>query len=132
MTQAGKPKGASPEMGLFTYDVFVGHLDGGQSVAVRATVDTGSIHSMLPASLLAELNVTPLQQRQYTLADRSRREYGFGYVNIAIDDVALPCPVIFGPDDKYLLGATTLEAFELMVDPVAGDLVPREIYTGPI
>ncbi len=119
-------------MGLFTYDVSVGHLDGGPSVTLRTMVDTGSIHSMLPASLLAQMNVLPLQQRRYALADRSPREYGFGYVRIAIEDVALPCPVIFGPDDKYLLGATTLEAFELMVDPVAGDLIPREMYTGPI
>ena len=119
-------------MGLFTYDVSVGHLNGGTLIPIRAMVDSGSIHSMLPESLLAQLNVSPLQQRSYVLADRSRREYGFGYVNIDVDGLTLPCPVIFGPDDKYLLGATTLEAFELMVDPVAGDLVPRELYTGPI
>ena len=27
------------------------------------------------------------------------------------------CTVIFGPEGQYLLGATTLEDFDLMVDP---------------
>ena len=35
------------------------------------------------------------------------------------------CPVIFGPEDQYLVGATTLEFFNLMVDPVAGALISR-------
>ena len=59
-------------MGLFTYDVSVSHLDGGNSVTVRAVVDTGSIHTMLPASLLAQLNVSPVQQRQYALGPESQ------------------------------------------------------------
>ena len=53
-------------------------------------------------------------------------------VNIDIDGRTLPCPVIFGAENQYLLGATTLEIFELMVAPVAAELVPRKLYTGPI
>ena len=41
-----------------------------------------------------------------------------------IDGREWPCPVIFGPDDEYLLGATTLEIFNLMVDPVGQRLLP--------
>ena len=125
-------KRVNSDIGTFTYDVSVGHLEGGPLTPIRARVDTGSIHSMFPTSLLAQLNISPIQRRSYALADGSSRQYGFGYVNIEVDGLALPCPVIFGPEDKHLLGATTLEAFELMVDPIAGRLVPRELYTGLI
>ena len=33
------------------------------------------------------------------------------------------CPVIFGVEDEYLLGATTLEIFNLAADPVNETLV---------
>ena len=131
-TAGEEAKRVDSDMGTFNYDVGLGRLAGGPLTPIRARVDTGSIHSMFPSSLLAQLNISPIRQRSYALADGSRRQYGFGYANIEVDGLALPCPVIFGPEDKHLLGATTLEAFELMVDPVAGRLVPRELYTGPI
>ena len=36
----------------------------------------------------------------------------------------MPCPVIFGREGRYLLGATTLENFDLAVDPVNQRLTP--------
>ena len=49
-----------------------------------------------------------------------------------IDGIEWHCPVIFGPEDQYLLGATTLEIFNLMVDPVAGELIPRVLRARPL
>ena len=46
-------------------------------------------------------------------------------VSVLMDDER-PCPVIFGPDGNYLLGASTLEAFNLVVDPVGEQLLPAE------
>ena len=34
--------------------------------------------------------------------------------------------MVFGPEDQYLLGATTLEELLLTVDPIGRRLVPAE------
>ena len=115
-------------MGTFTVNVGIGRLGSGELTPVEAMVDTGSIHSVFPASLLGKMNVTPSEQARYSLADGSVVEYGFGMVNVAIDEREYPCPCIFGPDDQYLLGATTLETFMLKVDPVEERLVPKKLF----
>ena len=51
------------------------------------------------------------------MPDGSRAEYGVGEARFNIEGQEQTCPVIFGPEDKYLLGATTLEDFDLVVDP---------------
>lgn len=40
-----------------------------------------------------------------------------GEAQFRIDNRERACPVIFGPEGQYLLGATTLQIFDLMVDP---------------
>ena len=113
-------------MSLFTVPVGIGHPNGGDLHPVDAVVDTGAAHSMLPASLLARLNIAPLQQLGFILADGSRVRYGFGMARFRIEDEERQCPVIFGPDNNYLLGATALEIFNLLVDPQGERLVPAE------
>ena len=112
-------------MGIFEVTISVGHPDGGDLVPVSATVDTGAGHTMLPASFLASLRIEPRDYRHFSIADGSEVLFGYGVARIAIEDSEWPCPVIFGPDDQYLLGATTLEIFGLAVDPYDGQLFPR-------
>ena len=111
-------------MGTFTVTIGVGNPGGGDLVPVEAMVDTGAAHSMMPESLLSRLRLEPSERFYYTLADGSEVEYGYGMARFGIDDREWPCPVIFGPDDEYLLGATTLEIFNLMADPVGQRLLP--------
>lgn len=113
-------------MGVFEVTIAVGHPDGGDLAPVSATVDTGAGHTMLPASFLTSLSIEPKDNRHFAIADGSEVLFGYGIARIAIDDREWPCPVIFGPDDQYLLGATTLEIFGLAVDPVGGRLFPRQ------
>ena len=44
----------------------------------------------------------------------------------SIGDYQRSCPVIFGPEGNYLLGASTLEVFNLVVDPAGEQLLPAE------
>ena len=113
-------------MSIFTVPISVGHPNGGDLYPLDAVVDTGAAHSMLPASLLSGLNVSPLQELGFILADGSRVRYGFGVARFRIDDQERPCAVIFGPEGNYVLGATTLGVFNLMVDPDGKRLVPAE------
>ena len=111
-------------MSIFTVSISVGHPDGGDLYPVDAVLDTGAAHSMLPASLLAGLNVPALEEPVFILADGSRVRYGFGMARFRIDDKERQCPVIFGPDNNFLLGATALETFNLLADPHGERLVP--------
>ena len=111
-------------MGLFTVTIGVGHLDGGDLVEVSALVDTGAYHTVLPASLLAQLQVRRLAEQTFEFADDNEELLGVGLARIAWQDKEFPCPVIFGAEGKYLMGASTLESLDLMVDPRRNKLVP--------
>lgn len=111
-------------MGIFSVPVTIGHPGGGDLFPVTAVVDTGALHSMMPQTLMERLRIAPLQTGRYRIADGSEVEYGVADARFGIGERVRYCPVIFGPDDQYLLGATTLEIFELVVDPMGKRLAP--------
>ena len=111
-------------MGTFRIEIGVAGLGGDDPVAVTALVDTGATHSMMPASLLHGLGITPTRQRTFTMADGRTETYDIGAAIITVGEEVMPCPVIFGREGRYLLGATTLENFDLAVDPVNQKLTP--------
>ena len=113
-------------MGTILIDIGVGHPSGGDFTKARnVLVDTGAAHTMLPESILADLHIEPRLYDRWTFADGGVREMGYGMARIMIDDMDWHCPVIFGPEEQYLVGATTLGIFGLMVDPAGQELIPR-------
>lgn len=127
-----KSKREATDMGTFAVEIGVGQLDGGPMTKVSALVDTGAFDSMLPASLLRRLGLEPTENETYTLADGSTVEYELGTARIGIGEREKYCQVVFGPEGQYLLGATTLEIFHLMVDPVDRQLVRKRMLGRPI
>ena len=124
-------------MGTFSVSLKVGNVDGGDMTTVaEALVDTGAAHTMLPGSLLEHRRVGTIGlPREFLIADGGSRQYDVGVALIEIagqNGEQWPCPVIFGPEDQYLVGATTLEAFGLMVDPENAQLVPRQYNARPL
>ena len=114
-------------MSMFKIDVRVGNLDGGD----LAPVQTGRGHGggTLDAAGVFDDAASHRNRNNswvFILADGSRVKYGYGFALFRIGDYERPCPVIFGPDGNYLLGASTLEAFNLVVDPVGERLAPAE------
>ena len=118
-------------MGPFSVAIGVGHPDGGFRAEVSAAVDTGAAHTMLPASLLTQMRIQPTLEQKFRFADGSEKTFGVGFCRITWQGDEAICPVIFGPEDQYLLGATTLEIFDLAVEPVAQRLAPRIHYERP-
>ena len=113
-------------MGVFAVDLGVGGPGSGELTWVSAMVDTGAAHSLLPAALLTRLGLTPLERFAYELADGRAVEYDYGMARMGLNgSPERYCPVLFGPEGQYLVGATTLEIFNLLVDPVAGALQRR-------
>ncbi len=112
-------------MGIFSVPVGIGNPEGGDLHWVDALVDTGAIHSMIPESLLEQaLHVPRIHTLEFELADGTVKNYGYGVARFRLEDREMPCPVIFGPEDEYLLGATTLESFNLIPDTSHLSLVP--------
>ncbi len=113
-------------MGYFSVPVQVGHpgILGGDLLPVKAVVDTGASDSMFPASLFEQLHVEPQGEYRCVYANGESEMRHYGVAAIRIGDLTNICPVIFGPDGHFLLGATTLEIFKLAVDPVAQELIP--------
>ena len=111
-------------MGTFNVTLEIGHPDGGGKVGVSAAVDTGAIHTLMPESLLTEMRIQPVLEQSFRFADGNEKTLGVGFCRIALPGYEGICPVIFGPEGKFLLGATTLEIFSLGADPVNHALIP--------
>ena len=117
-------------MGLFRTALEVGNPTDGIFVEIEPIVDTGATYSMLPTSLLKEkLGLSPLEEMTFTLADGSRQAYGLGEARFKFEGREQTSPVIFGPEDLYLLGAVSLQSLGLIADTTHHRLIPSpELY----
>ena len=110
-------------MGLFEVTIAVGNTNGGDMHEVEVTVDTGSLHSVLPETFLAQLSVNPTTTRLVRFGDEGIASWPLGEARIAYAGEEWTCPVYFSPGEARLMGATTLEIFDLVVDPVNKALI---------
>jgi len=100
-------------------------MDGERSLELEAMVDTGTSYTIVPANLLKELGVSPIDKISLVLADGRPVEYDIGRAMATIDGRTETTLVVFGEDNaRALLGAYTLEGLRLAVDPTHGRLVP--------
>lgn len=114
-------------MGTFFVDVEIGDPQGAEYIAVNALVDTGSTHTSLPEGLLRQLGVHPRAERLLWLANGERERRPVGQTMMRWEDEEFMVPVIFGSDGApALLGATSLQAFALVVDSEMERLVRAE------
>ena len=112
-------------MGTFTVAVEILGLNGQQTREVQALVDTGATHTFLPSDLLIALGVVSVERVSFQLADERTVEYEVGEARLRLDGRERTTLVVFGPEGAMsLLGATTLELFNLAVDPMRQILVP--------
>lgn len=112
-------------MRTFQYPLEVGASETGPFVSLTAVVDTGASYTLIPRRVLRDLGVTPRGRQQFLVADGRMIEREIGFVYIRLDGEVRPSVWVSGDDDgTALLGAITLEAFGLTVDPVNRRLVP--------
>ena len=113
-------------MGTFRVNLWVGNLFTDAGTTVQALVDTGATYSMVPGTLLQVLGIEPVESRISRIADGSRVEMQTSWARFSAEGRNAVARVSFGPDEVYLLGATTLEDMGLAVDPVDLRLIPQE------
>ncbi len=99
--------------------------------AVEFLIDSGAIYSVVPSPILEHLGIKPLAEQDFRLADGSRivrKKGGAVFKHRGRIGVA---DVIFGEEgDSQLLGAFTLEALGLSLDPLRRELKELPMILG--
>jgi clan AA aspartic protease len=113
-------------MGLTTLEIEVGNPANPQTTEkVEFLIDSGAVYSVVPTSILERLGIHPLTAQEFRLADGSKITRNKGIALFKYGDRIGGADVIFGEDgDSVLLGAFTLEALGLSLDPLRRDLKP--------
>ena len=92
-------------MGVFNWPIRLDSMDGQRSLEIEAMVDTGASYTIVPANLLSDLGVSPIDKISLVLADGRPVEYGIGEAMATIDGRSIPTLVVFGEDNaRALLG----------------------------
>ncbi|MCX6843261.1 MAG: aspartyl protease [candidate division WOR-3 bacterium] len=93
--------------------------------ALDLLVDSGAVYSVVPRPVLERLGIKPLTEQELRLADGSRIVRQKGGAMFKYRGAIGVADVIFGEeDDSVLLGAMTLEALGLALDPLKRELRP--------
>lgn len=112
-------------MGTFTVLLEAANPATRRFVQIEALVDTGATHTVLPRDMLLRLGLEAIERIAFQLADMRTVEYPIGEARIRLNSRERTTVVVFGPEgSQALLGATTLELFNLAIDPVGRRLIP--------
>ena len=119
-------------MGLTVLEVEVGNPSNPEDTRlVEMLIDSGAIYSVVPATVLEDLGILPLAEQEFRLADGSKITRRKGTALFKYGDRIAGADVIFSePEDSTLLGAFTLEALGLALDPLRRELIPLPMILG--
>lgn len=87
-------------------------------------LDSGAVYSVLPAQELVALGIKPTSSEEFTLADGETLKMRVGNAQFEYKRKVRAAPVVFGEKDVYLLGATTIKALGMILDPIRRELKP--------
>jgi len=88
-------------------------------------VDSGAIYSVVPATILNRLGISPLSEEEFRLANGDKIVRKKGVAIFKYLGRVGGADVIFGEEgDSVLLGVLTLEALGLVLDPLRRELKP--------
>ena len=113
-------------MGLTTLSIEVGNLANPEvTESVEFLVDSGAVYSVVPTPILEKLGIKPLTEEEFRLANGEKIIRKKGGALFKYQDKIGVADVIFGEqNDSILLGAFTLEALGLILDPLKRELKP--------
>ncbi len=94
-------------------------------------VDSGAVYSVVPARILKKLGIKPISREEFHLADGSTIIRKKGIAFFKYGSRVGGADVVFGEKgDSLLLGALTLEALGLALDPLQRSLKPLPMILG--
>ena len=113
--------------GTFYVDFTLWNPGRTRSRVLNALVDTGASYAMIPASILAELGIEPEQTKRFQLANGETQDFPVGWARIELDGKQENVHIVFGPENRRLLGSMALEAFALAADARNRRLIPADL-----
>lgn len=116
-------------MGSFWVPMEVSNFKYGRKVTVEASAGTGSGYSVVPAPLLEKIGIEPLWPMTFRGENGAPVHWDTGPAAISLEGNTSICRVVFGTDDKCIVGELTLEALLLAVDLEGERLVEGEMPT---
>ena len=116
-------------MGVTTLDVQVANPATPEvTETLQFTVDSGAVYSVVPAEVLRRLGIPPTKQETFRLANGQLILRYKGIARFTFREWIGGSDVIFGEEgDAILLGALTLEALGLALDPIKRELRPMQL-----
>ncbi len=100
---------------------------------VEFLIDSGTIYSVVPARILKRLGIKALATEEFRFADGTTIKHKKGIALFRHGKRAGGADVIFGqPGDSILLGALTLAALGLSLDPLRRELRPLPMVLAPL
>ena len=113
-------------MGLTVLDVEVGDPARPEvSEKLELLIDSGAVYSVVPRPVLERLGIRPLTRQEFRLANGTKVVRQKGVALFRYGERIGGADVIFGEEgDSVLLGALTLEALGLSLDPLRRELTP--------
>ena len=115
-------------VGIFNAPFTVYSPDLARSRSLVGLVDTGVLHTVIPAPALEALDIPVYGNRRYQLADGSVVELPVGSAPIELQGEIFAVPVLLGVDPRnILIGATTLETFGWAADPKNQRFIPADL-----
>ena len=92
---------------------------------VKLMIDSGALHTSIPREVLEGLGIKPIRRGRYRTFEGKEIERDVGEAVIELMQERRHVPVIFAEEkDAAVLGVTTLEIFELRVNPITRKLEP--------
>jgi clan AA aspartic protease len=96
-------------------------------------IDSGAIYSVVPTAVLERLGIHPLAVQEFRLAKDTKVQRKKGMAAFKYGDRIGGADVIFGEEgDSILLGAFTLEALGLSLDPLRRELKQLPMLLGAV
>lgn len=113
-------------MGLTFLNIEVGNpAEPDVTKTVECLIDSGAVYSVIPTPLLEELGIKPISEEEFRLANGTAITRKKGIALYRYEKRVGGADVIFGEEgDSQLLGAMTLEALGLSLDPLKRELNP--------
>lgn len=120
-------------MGYFRVRFGISSLGvGAEAIELEGLVDTGAAYPFIPENVLRSLDVKPIREETFTLADGSQMRLAVGEARFYYQSKSAPCLVVFAPKGtEPLFGVLALESLGLEVDPVNQRLKPATLFLAP-
>ena len=102
-------------------------------IEINFLVDSGAVYSLIPGKELNKIGIKPHRKEEFILADGTTITRNIGDAYFEFQGKGGSAPVIFGEgSDESLLGAMTLEALGLVLNPFTRELKPMKLMLAKI